>query len=265
MLLPRVFPTLLVNGIGAIKTIQFDHPTYIGDPINAARIFNANEVDELALLDKRATAEQRIISLELVSKISDECFMPLTVGGGVKNLEDVRRLINAGAEKVAINSQAMRHPEFVREAAKEFGSTTIVVSIDVRKMKDGSYQVFTNEGLKETGKEPVSVAQEMDAMGAGEIFLNSIDRDGTMQGYDIALTGKVSAAVNVPVIACGGAGTLEHIRAAIYEGGASAATAGSMFVFQGRKRAVLINFPSRAELEELFSKALEGSAVTKVE
>lgn len=252
MLLPRIFPTLLVDGVGAIKTIRFQNPTYVGDPINASRIFNANEVDELALLDKRATAEGRMISLDMISKISDECFMPLTVGGGVTKIEDIRKAINAGAEKVAMNSYAIHHPEIVRQATEEFGSTTIVISVDAKRKKNGAYEVFTHEGKKTTGKDPVAVAREMQSMGAGELLVNAIDRDGTMQGYDIDLIRKVVDAVDIPVIACGGAGGLEDIRDAIYLGGASAATAGSLFVFQGRKRAVLISFPSRGELENLF-------------
>ncbi|MCW5875089.1 MAG: AglZ/HisF2 family acetamidino modification protein [Anaerolineales bacterium] len=249
MLLPRIFPTILLNGIGAVKTVKFDAPTYIGDPINTARIFNANEVDELALLDINATAENRMISLEIVSRISDECFMPLTIGGGVKTIEDIRNAINAGAEKVAINSHAIENPGFVREASNEFGSTTVVVSIDVKKDADG-YRVYTRSGKMPTSKDPVAVAVEMQSMGAGELFVNSIDQDGTMAGYDVELIRQITRSVDVPVVACGGAANLEDIRSAIYDGGASAATAGSMFVFQGRKRAVLINFPTRAEIEE---------------
>ena len=158
MLLPRVFPTILVDGEGAIKTIQFDEPKYVGDPINAARIFNANEVDELALLDKKATAEGRVISHDMVSQISDECFMPLTVGGGVKKLSDIRTLINSGAEKVAINSFALENPQFIREATDEFGSSTVVVSIDVKKMASGDYEVYTHEGRKATGRDQIGRA-----------------------------------------------------------------------------------------------------------
>ncbi len=252
MLLPRVFPTILVNGVGAIKTVQFENPVYIGDPINTARIFNAHQVDELALLDKRATAEGRTISLDMVSQISEECFMPLTVGGGIRNIGDIRQVINAGAEKVAVNTHAIQNPKFVREAVLEFGSSTIVVSIDAKRIADGEYEVYTNEGRTGTGKSPVEVAKQMEEMGAGEIYLNSIDRDGTMMGYDLELLKNVSKTISVPIITCGGAGSLEHIRDAIYEGHASAATAGSMFVFQGRKRAVLVNFPSRDEIEDLF-------------
>jgi cyclase len=252
---PRVFPTILLNGIGAIKTVQFKDPTYIGDPMNAARIYSAKEVDELALLDKMATPESRMISLDIVSRISDECFMPLTVGGGIKSLEDIRQVINAGAEKVSINSYAIENPNFVSEASDAFGSSTIVVSIDAKKTW-GGYKVFTHGGTKKTQYTPAQLAVMMEELGAGEILVNSIDRDGTMQGYEIELIRQVADAVTTPVIACGGAGNLEHISDAIYEGHATAATAGSMFVFQGRKRAVLINFPTKPELETVLARQI---------
>lgn len=250
MLLPRIFPTILLNGTGAIKTINFDAPKYIGDPINTARIFNANEVDELALLDINASAEKRTISLDIISQISDECFMPLTVGGGINSISGIRNAINAGAEKIAVNSYAVQNPMFVRQAADEFGSSTIVVSLDARKIGEKGHEVFIMNGKVPTKLSPARLAETMQEMGAGEIIINSIDRDGTMAGYDLELIEAVSRSVDIPIIACGGAGNLDHMRSAIYEGGASAATAGSMFVYQGRKRAVLINFPTRKEIEE---------------
>lgn len=252
MLKIRVFPTLLLNGIGAVKTIRFRNPIYIGDPMNAARIFSAKGADELALLDIMATVENRLIKTEIVSHISDECMMPLTAGGGVKTLEDIRKLLNAGAEKVAINSQAIIHPEFVARSADTFGSSTIVISIDAKRV-GGGYQVFTHHGTQPAGVDPVSLAVKMEELGAGEILINSIDQDGMREGFDIELVQQVADAVKIPVIACGGAGKLEDIGRVVKEGHVSAVTAGSLFVFQGRRRAVLINFPTREELNEVLA------------
>ena len=245
----RVFPTLLLDGRSAIKTTNFMNPRYIGDPVNAARIFNAYEVDELAILDKSASSEGRTIHLDIIQNISDECFMPLLVGGGLQSLEDIRHAINAGAEKVSISTNGVDNPDFVRQAVEEFGSSTIVVTIDYRVRADGSAAVFTFSGEKPIGKDLLSVAIELTELGVGEIFLNSIDRDGTRSGYDVENVRAVATSVSIPIIASGGAGSLEHIAAVIKQGKAAAATAGSLFVYWGRLQAVLMNFPSREELE----------------
>ncbi|MEM7166365.1 MAG: AglZ/HisF2 family acetamidino modification protein [Planctomycetota bacterium] len=248
MLDVRVFPCLLLQGPGLVKTVKFKKPQYIGDPMNAARIFSAREADEALLLDISAGAEGRGPDEDLVSRISDECFMPLTVGGGIRTVGMARALFNAGAEKIAINSAAITNPELIGAIAAEFGSQSVVVSIDAKR-KWGGYEVYTHGGRKRTKRSVVAHAQAMAKAGAGEILINAIDRDGMMQGYDVELTRQVADAVDLPVIACGGAGSLDHMRQVVEQGHASAVTAGSFFVFHGRRRAVLISFPDRADLE----------------
>lgn len=255
MLQVRVFPTLLLKGNGLWKTVKFKQPRYVGDPLNAVRIFNQKEVDELLLLDIGATPEQSGPRLDLISKISDECFMPLTVGGGIDSVDTVRELLGAGVEKVSINTAAVGHPELVEACANEFGSQSVVVAIDAARKWGGSYRVHTHGGRQRTRIDPVAHALEMEQAGAGEILINSIERDGTQAGFDLELTRAVADAVSVPVIASGGAGSVEHLAEAVEQGGASAVTAGSLFVFHGRRKAVLINFPSAEELASVVQPA----------
>lgn len=252
MFRPRILPCLLLKGKGLVKTIRFDNPTYLGDPINAVKIFNEKESDELIFLDITATKEKRSISLDLVKNIGDECYMPFAVGGGINSIQTIKQIFSAGAEKVVLNSHAIYNPDFVREAANIFGSQSIVVSIDAKKKLFGKYEVFTHAGLKGTKKDPVEVAKLMELKGAGEIMINSITQDGSQQGLDLELIKQVTGSVKIPVIACGGAGSLQHVAAAIFEGNASAVAAGSLFVFHGPRRAVLINYPTKGELEEIF-------------
>ncbi len=253
MLIPRIMPCLLLKNGSLVKTVKFKDPGYIGDPINAIRIYNEKEVDELIFLDITATLENRKPPFKTLSEIASECFMPVAYGGGIRDLEDIREIFNLGIEKVAINSHAVENPSFVRMAADKFGSQSIVVSIDVRKKGAGRYEVYTRGGRKATGLDPVRFAAHMIEMGAGEILLNSIDRDGTQEGYDIELIKQVARVVSIPVIACGGAGKAEDFGAAVKQGGASACAAGSMVVYFGRNRAVLINFPTRQELEQVLA------------
>ena len=255
MFRPRVIPVLLLKGKGLVKTVHFnkEKAIYIGDPINAVKIFNDRKADELVFLDITATRENRIVSLELMQKVGDEANMPFAVGGGIRSIEHIRDILSAGAEKVVINSYAFENPEFIKQASDTFGSSTIVVSIDVKKRLLGKEQVYINSGTKATGIDPVDFAILMAKMGAGEIIINSIDKDGTMEGYDLELVRKVSESVNIPVIALGGAGKSEHLRQAIIEGAASAVAAGSYFVFHGPRRAVLISFPSKLELSTMFN------------
>ena len=253
MLTTRVIPCLLLRNQGLVKTVKFKDPKYVGDPINAVRIFNDKEVDELLFLDITATVDRRTPRYKIISEIASECFMPLAYGGGIRSIEDIRQVLAVGVEKVCINTHAVDDPEFIRTAADIFGSQSIVVSIDVKKTLFGKYEVFTNSGSKASNLDPLSHAVRMEQMGAGEIFLNSIDRDGTMTGYDLELTRRVTAAVGIPVIACGGAGTVAHFRDAVKQGGASAVSAGSMFVFHGKHRAVLISYPDQAELRQAFT------------
>ncbi|OAN55159.1 AglZ/HisF2 family acetamidino modification protein [Magnetospirillum moscoviense] len=249
----RVIPCLLLRNGGLVKTIGFGKPTYVGDPVNVISIFNLLEVDELVLLDITATPERRGPDFALVERIANECTGPLAVGGGIRSIEDIRRLLFIGAEKVVINTEAARNPRLVREAADIFGSQAIVVAIDVRRRWMRGYRAMANGGRTDLGIDPVKHAAAMAEAGAGEILLTSIDRDGTMSGYDLDLIRQVTAAVSVPVIACGGAGCRADLARPVLEAAAAAAAAGSLFVFQGPERGVLINLPSRAELDDLFS------------
>jgi imidazole glycerol-phosphate synthase subunit HisF len=247
MLIPRVIPCLLLQGDGLVKTVRFKKPTYLGDPINIVKIFNDKEVDELMLCDRQATISGVGPSFERIERIASECFMPLGYAGGIRSLEDMRRLFNSGIEKVAINSYAVENPSFIRQASEQFGSQSVVVSLDVKKRLLGGYEVITRGGRRRTGLDPVSFAVEMEEMGAGEILLTSIDHDGTMRGYDIRLIRQVASAVSIPVVACGGARDVDDLAMVVREGGVSAAGAASMFVFNGPNRAVLISYPSRKE------------------
>lgn len=249
MLRTRVIPCLLLRGEGLVKTTRFKEPRYVGDPINAIRIFNDKEVDELILLDITASREGRGPALAAIRDFASECFMPVGYGGGIRSLADAREVLALGIEKVIVNTMALHRPELVSEISREFGAQAVVVSIDARKKLLGGYEVMAAGGTEKTGLAPVEHARRMVELGAGEIFLNAIDRDGTGSGYDIALVRSVAQAVTVPVIACGGAGSLADLGAAVSDGHASAVAAGSMFVFHGKHRAVLISYPTRAELE----------------
>lgn len=248
-------PCLLLRDAALVKSIKFKLPAnaYVGDPINAIRIYNEKEVDELIFVDITATVDGKEPNFKLVQEIATECFMPVSFGGGIRTLEHVRKLFSLGVEKVAVNSYALENPGFITEVANMTGSQSIVVSIDAKKGFWGKYQVYSRGGRKKTGKDPVAWAKEVESRGAGEILLTSMDRDGTQEGYDIDLIKQVTSAVRIPVIACGGAGKLEHFGQAVKEGGASAVAAGSMVVYFGRNRAVLINFPKKKDLEMVLS------------
>jgi len=255
MLKTRVIPCLLLKHQGLVKTVRFQAPKYLGDPINIVKLFNDKEVDELIFLDITATIEHRPPPFDLLSKITSECFMPLGYGGGVRTLEDMRRLYSLGIEKVVVNSYAVENPSFIRAAAEAFGSQSVVVSLEAKKNVRGKYQAVTHSGHKTTGGDPVRFAEDMQRQGAGEILLNSVDRDGTQQGYDLELIRQVTRAVDIPVVACGGAGSLKDMVAAVRQGGASAAAAGSLFVFQGPLRAVLISYPAYQDIRAAFDAA----------
>jgi cyclase len=240
----RVIPCLLVRGHGLVKTKRFKDAVYVGDPINAVRIFSEKEVDELVILDIDASRERRDPNYELVAEMAGECFTPMAYGGGVRTLEQVRRLIRCGVEKVVINTAATESTAVVTEAAAIFGSQAVVGAIDVRRTLLGGYKVLARSATQETTLRLDEHVGNLVAAGAGEIFLNSVDRDGVMEGYDLALIRSVVRLTTVPVVACGGAGTAEHLVQAVRDAGASAVAAGSMFVFHGRHRAVLINYPS---------------------
>lgn len=252
MLKTRVIPCLLLRNGGLVKTVRFKDPKYVGDPINAVRIFNEKEVDELAFLDIATTSAGLGPNFELLADIASEAFMPFGYGGGITHVDEIKRLYALGVEKVILNTAAESAPGLVTEAATIAGSSSVVVSVDVHRGWLGRYSVYTHAGQHDTKRDPVEYAREMERRGAGEILLNSIDRDGAMSGYDLELIANVAGAVNVPLVAIGGAGELRHFREAVDQG-ASAVSAGSLFVFHGRHRAVLITYPKYEELEELFS------------
>jgi cyclase len=249
----RVIPCLLLRNAGLVKTVRFRNPRYLGDPINIIKIFNAKEIHELFVLDITATVDRRPPGLDFLADLATECFMPLAYGGGLRDLETVRTILGLGVEKVVINTHAVERPAFVAEAAALAGSSSVVVSIDVKRSLLGRYEVMTRSGRESTGLDPVAHAKHMEELGAGEILLTSIDRDGTMKGYDVELISLVARAVSIPVVACGGAGSVADFGAAVRQGGASAVAAGSLFVFQGRHRAVLITYPTRRALQEVLA------------
>ncbi len=251
MLKPRVIPCLLLKNTGLVKTVNFKNPQYVGDPVNAVKIFNDKEVDELILFDTTATVEKKKPNLSLLRDIASECFMPLTYGGGIRSLQDMREIFKLGVEKICVNTQAILSPSLVRQASEVFGSQSIVVCLDVRRNSSGRHEVYTHGGTKKANEDAVALAQEMQSMGAGEMVLNSMDRDGTQKGYDMELIRSVSTRVSIPVIACGGAGTLDDFARAV-ACGAAAVAAGSMFVFHGKRRAVLISYPEILELQSIF-------------
>jgi cyclase len=253
MLAARLIPCLLLHRGALVKTAQFRSPVYVGDPVNTVRIFNQKEVDEILILDIGATAEGHGIDYDTLEKLTGECFMPICYGGGVTTVEEMRRLFALGIEKVSLSAAAIARPALVSEAAAEFGNQAVVVALDVKRTMLGGYAVRTHRGRTNAHRAARELAGEMERAGAGELLINSIDRDGTWSGFDLKLLREMTAAVRVPVIACGGAGGPDDIRAAVKEGGASAVAVGSMVVFQGKDLGVLIKFPSREQQEELLA------------
>lgn len=250
MLKCRIIPSLLLRGQGLVKTVRFKDPVYVGDPVNAVKIFNDRGADELALLDITATPEGRGPDFDAIGAIASEAFMPMGYGGGIRSIADIRTLFRLGFEKAIINSAAFTSPDLVAQAARTFGNQSIVVSIDAKKNWFGTYEVYSCGGRKKMHEDPVTCARRMEALGAGEILLNAIDRDGTRQGGNIELIRSVTGSVSIPVIACGGMGSLADVADAVHQGGASGVAAGSLFVFYGRHKAVLINYPSTAEIDQ---------------
>lgn len=245
----RVIPSLLLRNGGLVKSRRFKDHVYVGDPINVVRIFNQKEVDELAVIDIDATRDGRGPDMDRISEIVSEAFIPIAYGGGISHVDQVKEILFRGVEKVIINKAAVDNPGLITAAANQFGSQSIVVSIDVKKAMFKGKKVFTENGRTNTGLDPVEFARSMENAGAGELLLQSIDREGTYEGYDLELVEAVSRAVNVPVIAAGGASSVDDFRQAV-EKGASALSAGSMFVFQRPHNAVLISYPSQTELKD---------------
>lgn len=246
----RVIPCLLLRGNGLVKTRKFKDPVYIGDPVNAMRIFSDKEADEIVVLDIEATREGREPNYDLISEMAGEAFMPMAYGGGIRRIDQVRRLIRCGIEKVVINSAAVDSLDLIRESTRIFGRQAVVGSVDVRKSLFGAYRVVTHSGTREVDIDLDRHIANLVSAGVGEILLNSIDRDGMMVGFDLQLVRKVSVSLPVPLIVCGGAGTKEHLIEGL-RAGASAVAAGSMFVFHGKHRAVLISYLGFGELDKV--------------
>jgi cyclase len=253
MFRPRIIPVLLIKDKALVKSIQFKNHKYIGDPINAVKIFNDLKADELVFLDIEASKQKRLISIDFVQTLAEETNMPFSVGGGIRTKEDIQRLIAAGAEKVIISEAAFENPDFISEAVEHFGSSTITICIDVKKNLFGKQKTYTSNGSKSSQYTPLEFAQLMEKKGAGEIIIQSIDQDGMMNGYDLTLISEIANKVTIPVIALGGAGSYEDLQLAYQDGNANALAAGSLFIFQSKKRGVLINYPDKTEISRNFS------------
>lgn len=245
----RVIPVLLIHNGGLVKSVKFKNYTYVGDPINAVKIFNDKEIDEIVILDIDASRDKRGPNMQQVRELTGEAFIPLAYGGGITTIDEIKQLFFEGVEKVVLNTSAFQSPSLITEAAKLVGSQSVVASMDLKKNLFGKYHVHIKNASVNVKEDAVSYAKRMEQLGAGEIFLNVVDRDGTFQGYDLDLVKNVSAAVGIPVIACGGASEISDFYQAAANG-ASAVAAGSMFVFQRPHRAVLISYPSQQELKE---------------
>ena len=259
MLRPRITPCLLIRNGGLVKTVQFADDKYVGDPINAVKIFNEKEADELIVVDIDASAKGEAPNLKLIAQFAVECRMPLCYGGGIKTAEQARTIIGLGVEKVAISSGAAENPPLISEIANAVGSQSVVVVFDVRKRPDGNYEVWTHNAKRKTGKLATDAIREAEARGAGEILVNSIDNDGKMKGYDLALAQRVRTATRLPITILGGAGSLADIGQLIGACGVIGAAAGSLFVFKGPFRAVLINYPNPAQKDDLIRGVMTQS------
>ena len=253
MLRTRVIPVLLLKDRGLVKGQQFKNHKYVGDPINAVKIFNEKEVDELVFLDISATDENRGPDFDLLADIASEAFMPFAYGGGVKTVKQVERLFSIGVEKAIINTAAFFDSKFVKESVVVVGSQSIVVSMDIKKSLLGSYEVYVNNGKIKTKLDPVTYAKKMQDLGVGELIVNSVDREGTSKGYDIKLLEMVSNSVEIPVIGLGGAGCLQDLADAKNQTNVSGLAAGNLFIFHGKHKAVLITYPKYLELKKLFN------------
>jgi cyclase len=254
MLRPRIIPCLLVRNGGLVKTVTFGDSKYVGDPLNAVRIFNEKEVDELIVLDIDATVRGREPDYNLIRNLSAECRMPLCYGGGVKTAEQIQQIVELGVEKVAISSAAIDDTQIISKAASRVGSQSIVVVMDVKKVDLRRYEVFTHNATRGTGLCPVAFSKQIEMMGAGEVVVNSIDRDGLMNGYNMDLISQVRDVISLPLTVLGGAGSLQDIEELIHTFEIIGAAAGSLFVFKGKYRAVLINYPNSTEKEALFKQ-----------
>ena len=252
MLRPRIIPSLLLQDKGLVKTINFKSPKYVGDPINAVRIFNEKEVEELDFFDIDATALGKEPDYSLIEKLANQSRMPLCYGGGVKTVEQAQKIFGLGVEKIALSSAVIQNPHLVTQIADCVGSQSVIVVLDIKKKLFGGYEIYTNNGKKSTGINPIKFAKELEALGAGEIIINSIDQDGVMKGYDMNLIDKIAESISIPLTVLGGAGSLSDIEKVIDKHGVIGVAAGSLFVFKGPYKAVLINYPSQIEKNRVF-------------
>ena len=254
MLYPRIIPCLLVHQKGLVKTVKFDDPKYVGDPLNAVKIFNEKSVDELMVVDIDATINNREPDYQMISNLAMECRMPLCYGGGIKTAEQAQKILCLGVEKIAISSIAIERPEIITQLAKSVGNQSVIIVLDVKKKKFGSkYEIYTHNGSRKTGIDPIEFAKQAEELGAGEIVLNSIDKDGLMDDYDHVIIDKIRESISLPMTVLGGAGCLEHVGGLINKHGIIGVAAGSIFVFKGKYKAVLINYPNQQEKTDLIN------------
>ena len=252
MLRPRIIPSLLIQDNGLVKTVNFKNPKYVGDPINAVKIFNEKAVDELAIFDIDATAKGLEPNYSLIERIANQSRMPLCYGGGVKTLAQAQRIFGLGIEKIALSSAVLANPALITEIAERVGSQSVIVVLDVKKKLFGGYEVYTHNGKKSTGINPFDFAEKAQKLGAGEIVINSIDQDGVMKGFDMNLIEKIREKISLPLTVLGGAGSLEDIEKVIEKHGIIGVAAGSLFVFKGVYKAVLINYPTKEQKDQLY-------------
>lgn len=252
MLRPRIIPSLLIQDNGLVKTVNFKNPKYVGDPINAVKIFNEKAVDELAIFDIDATVRGQEPNYSLIERIANQSRMPLCYGGGVKTVEQAQRIFSLGIEKIALSSSVIHNPNLITQIAERVGSQSVIVVLDVKKKLFGGYEIYTHNGKKSTGLNPFKFIEEAQKLGAGEIVINSIDQDGIMKGYDMSLIDRARNSTSLPMTVLGGAGSLDDIQAVIKRHNIIGVAAGSLFVFKGVYKAVLINYPSKEEKEKLY-------------
>jgi cyclase len=259
MLRPRIIPSLLLHDKGLVKTVNFKSPIYLGDPINAVRIFNEKEVDELVFFDIDATALNKEPDYILIEKLANQSRMPLCYGGGVKTVEQAQKIFGLGIEKIAMSSAVIQNPKLVTQIADRVGSQSVIVVLDIKKKLLGGYEIYTHNGKKSTGINPIKFAKELEALGTGEIIINSIDQDGVMQGYDMNLIDKIAGSISIPLTVLGGAGSLADIEKVIEKHGVIGVALGSLFVFKGPYKAVLINYPTQIEKNKIFKINKSGN------
>jgi cyclase len=252
MLRPRIIPSLLLHDKGLVKTVNFKSPKYVGDPINADRIFNEKEVDELAFFDIDASVHSKEPDYGLIEKLANQSRMPLCYGGGVKTVEQAQRIFSLGIEKIALSSAVIQNPNLIAQIADRVGSQSVIVVLDVKKKLLGGYEIYTHNGKKATGINPIKFAKEIEGLGAGELIINSIGQDGVMKGYDMNLIDKITESISIPLTVLGGGGSLSDIEKVIDKHGVIGVAAGSLFVFKGPYKAVLINYPTQEEKNKIF-------------